>query len=86
MSAPVSPELELQIRVSKLLSCGFVFSIFWMGGLGSLIAFICGLKALKLIRQSKGELAGIELALWCIIVGGAGMIIGPIWIFLNLTK
>jgi hypothetical protein len=86
MSEPLSPELELQIRVSKLLSRGFIFSLVWMGGLGSLVAFIYGLKARRIIRQSKGELAGIKLAWWCIIVGGAGMIILPVLIFLNLTR
>ncbi len=86
MSERIPPELELQIRVSKLLSRGFVFSLVWMGGLGSLVAFIYGLKALKIIRQSKGELAGIKLAWWCLIVGGAGMIILPLMIISNLMK
>lgn len=71
------PNLELQIKVSKILSRGFVFSILCIGGVGSLIAFISGLKARKLISQSEGNLAGIRMARWCIIVGALGMIFGP---------
>lgn len=56
MSKQLPPNLELQIKVSQLLSRGFVFSIVWIGGLGSLIAFISGLKARKLINQSSGEI------------------------------
>lgn len=72
------PNLELQIKVSKILSRGFVFSLLCMGGVGSLIAFISGLKARKLIRQSEEELAGIRMAWWCIVVGALGMVFGPI--------
>ena len=78
MSEQLPPNLELQIKVSKILSRGFVFSIVWMGGIGSLIAFIFGLKARRIIRQSNGELAGIRMAWWCIIVGAVGMIIAPL--------
>lgn len=54
--------LDLQIKVSKLLSRGFIFSIVWLVGIGSLIAFISGLRALKIIKQSKGEIVGTKLA------------------------
>ena len=80
MSEQMPPNLELQIKVSKLLSRGFVFSIVWIGGIGSLIAFISGLKARKIIKQSNVELGGIKMAWWCIIVGAAGMIIAPLTI------
>jgi uncharacterized membrane protein len=73
----IPPDLELQIKVSRILCHGFVFSIVPIGGLGSLIAFISGLKARKLIRQSHGELVGIRMAWWCILVGAIGMILGP---------
>jgi hypothetical protein len=78
LAGKTPPNLELQIKVSKILSRGFVFSIFCIGGIGSLIAFISGLKARNLIRQSEGELAGIRMAWWCIVVGALGMIFGPI--------
>jgi hypothetical protein len=78
MSELIPPNLELQVKVSKILSRGFVFSITWIGGIGSLIALISGLKAREIIKQSKGELAGMKMAWWCIIVGGIGMRVAPL--------
>ncbi|HEX8175638.1 MAG TPA: hypothetical protein VF543_11020 [Pyrinomonadaceae bacterium] len=86
MSGQIPPNLELQVKVSKLLSRGFVFSIACIGGVGSLTAFIYGLRARKIIQQSNGELVGIKLAWWCIIVGGLGMIIAPLVIILALMN
>jgi hypothetical protein len=76
--------LEQQVRVSRMLAEGFVFSIVWLGGIGSLISFIKGLRAMKIIQQSNGELTGIKIAWWCIIVGALGTIIFPFLLFLNL--
>lgn len=78
MNARISPELALQIKVSKILSRGFVFSIVWLAGLGSFIAFVSGLQARKIINQSGGKIAGIKSAWWCIIVGALGIIISPV--------
>lgn len=61
-----------------MLANGFMFSIVWLGGIGSFIALIKGLRAMKIILQSNGELTGINMAWWCIIVGGLGTIILPI--------
>lgn len=69
--------LDLQIKVSKLLSRGFIFSIVWLAGFGSLVAFISGLRALKIIKNSNGEIAGRKMAWWCIISGAFGMIVLP---------
>ncbi len=80
MSSKIPPNLELQIKVSKILSRGFVFSIVWLAGLGSLISFISGLQARKIINQSKGEIVGLKMAWWCIIVGAFGVIILPFMI------
>jgi hypothetical protein len=73
--------LELQIKVSKILSRGFIFSIVWLAGIGSLIAFISGLQARRIINQTKGEIGGIKMAWWGIIVGAFGMIISPYLVF-----
>ncbi len=80
------PGLELQIRVSKMLSLGFVFTIMAIGGLGSLTALILGLKAMKIINQSHGEIVGIRLAWWCIIVGALGTIILPLQIISEVSN
>ncbi|HZH31373.1 MAG TPA: hypothetical protein VEY11_11480 [Pyrinomonadaceae bacterium] len=76
--ANLSPELSAQIRLSVLLGYGFAFSLLGVGGLGSLVAFIIGWRARSRIRQAQGELAGMKLAWWCIVVGGAGAIIVPL--------
>lgn len=73
----MSGNLDLQIKVSKLLSLGFVFSIVWLAGIGSLIALFLGVKSLKIINQSHGEISGTKLAWWCIVVGGFGVISSP---------
>ena len=82
MNARISPELALQIKVSKILSRGFVFSIVRLAGVGSLIAVVSGLQARKIIKQSGGKIAGIKLAWWCIVVGALGMIISPVLLFI----
>lgn len=67
--------LELQIRVSKMLADGFIFSIVWLAGIGSLLAFLKGLRAMRIIQQSNGALTGKVMAWWCIIFGGLGTIL-----------
>ncbi|HYX71979.1 MAG TPA: hypothetical protein VE732_04355 [Nitrososphaera sp.] len=73
----MTTKLELQVKVSKMLALGFVLSIVGIGGLGSLAAMILGFKAKRLIKQSNGEIAGIRMAWWCIIVGALGTLILP---------
>jgi uncharacterized membrane protein len=86
MSERLPPGLELQIRVSKILCLGFVFTIMSLGGLGSLVALILGLKARKIINQSHGEIIGIRLAWWCIIIGALGTILLPLQIISELRN
>ncbi|MGI9107732.1 MAG: hypothetical protein ACR2G4_15965 [Pyrinomonadaceae bacterium] len=57
---------------------GFVFSLLSIGGLAPLIAFIIGLTARSRIKQSHGQLSGIKLAWWCIIVGALEMVLLPL--------
>ena len=73
----MAPHLELQVKVSKMLALGFVLSIVGIAGLGSLAAMILGFRAKKLIKQSNGEIGGIRMAWWCIIVGGLGTVVLP---------
>jgi cytochrome c biogenesis protein CcdA len=77
----ITPQMALQARVSRMLGIGFAFSIVWLSGVGSLIALIIGLRARRIIMQSEEELSGIRLAWWCIILGGLGIVIGPLWLF-----
>jgi len=69
-----------------LLSMGFVFSITGIGGIGSLVAFIYGLRARKLIKTADYNLHGNSMAWWCIIAGALGTIILPLWIAWNLLS
>jgi hypothetical protein len=78
--------LEQQVRVSQMLGTGFAFSITGLAGIGSLIALIIGLRALRIINQSNGVIVGVAMAWWCIIMGALGTIISPIAIFLHLTQ
>jgi undecaprenyl pyrophosphate phosphatase UppP len=86
MKAEAAPDLELQIKVSKMLALGFVFSIVPLAGIGSFIAFISGVRALRMINESETKLSGKFLAWWCIIVGGLGMILVPSGMILTWTR
>ena len=85
--SPDDPKLALQVRVSKLLGCGFAFSLVVSGGVGSLIALVIGLRARRIIKRSGGELAGIRMAWWCIIVGALGTALMPLllWRFITVV-
>ena len=80
MNEEVSPNLELQINVSRVLALGFVLSLLGIGGIGSLAALILGLKARSIIRRSNGEIGGIKMAWWCIIAGALGAVILPLFV------
>jgi hypothetical protein len=68
------PDLERQVRLSKMLAMGFALSLVVAGGLGSLAALLIGLKALTVINRSPIELVGKWMAWWCIIIGALGAI------------
>ncbi len=58
-----------QDQIDKTLKWGIVFSVVWLDGLGSLAAFIIGVKTRNRIKASGGILTGTGRALWCLIVG-----------------
>ena len=74
---PEDPKLALQVRVGKMLGLGFALSILGVGGLGSLAALAIGLFVRKTIKQSGGEISGMRMAWWCIVVGAAGTLMLP---------
>jgi lipid-A-disaccharide synthase-like uncharacterized protein len=71
----MTPHLALQIRVSKTLSYGFIFTLLPALGLLSLAAFFIGWWARRTIKRADVPLAGIVMAWWCIIIGGAQTLI-----------
>ncbi|HEX5083930.1 MAG TPA: hypothetical protein VFY40_17920 [Blastocatellia bacterium] len=64
----MTSQLERQIRLSRMLSMGFVFTISpaWMFSCASV--FI-GVWAMFIINESTEPMAGRVIAWWCIIVG-----------------
>jgi hypothetical protein len=65
-------QLALQIRVSRMLGYGFVLSLALLGGVGSLIAVVLGLKARHIIKSSDVKIVGIRMAWWCMLAGALG--------------
>lgn len=66
---------ELQDKIDRLLKWGILFSVFWLAGFGSLIAFVNGMKARRLIKNNDYPLKGMGRVKWCLIVGLLGMLI-----------
>ncbi len=84
-----NPALFLQMRVSRMLGVGFALTLLWIGGCGSLVAFVIGLRARKLIKQGGGQIVGMRMAWWCIIVGAVGSLVGlpiTVWLFIEAAN
>jgi hypothetical protein len=77
---------HLQNEVDAILRRGIIFSIFWLMGVGSLIAIIQGIKARKIIRQSNGQITGMGKVMWCFIVGGVGVLFWGFVILMVIIK
>jgi hypothetical protein len=84
--ARVNPTLFQQMRVGRMLGYGFAFSLVTAGGVGSLVALVIGLRARSIIKQSGGELTGMRMAWWCIVVGALGAVMLPflVWRFIGV--
>ena len=67
-------QTRLQSQVDAMLRRGVIFSIVWLMGVGSLIAVIQAIKARKIIQQSNGEIRGSGKVVWCLVVGGLGLL------------
>ena len=80
-------DLELQVKVSRMLGLAFARSITGIGGIGSLVSLIIGWRALRVIQAANGRITGRWLAWWCILAGALGaLIITPITIALILRS
>lgn len=77
-TSALAPALVGQIKLSLLLGYGFALSMVSLGGVGALVAFIIGWRALKVIKGSGGQLAGRWMAWWCVIVGGLEAVVSPL--------
>jgi len=63
---------RLQEYVNNMLFWGVIFSVAWLFGAGSVVAFYWGVKSGRIIWRSKGRIRGAPRAAWCILVGGLG--------------
>jgi hypothetical protein len=62
-------QLERQIKLSRMLSLGFVFTIWPAAWMTSCVSVFIGVRAMIVISESTEPMAGRVLAWWCIIVG-----------------
>jgi hypothetical protein len=67
---------------SKTAITGFITSILWIYGLGSITAIILGIISIIKVNKSNGKLKGKGFSIASIILGLIGLIIGaiPLWI------
>jgi hypothetical protein len=79
----MTPYLNRQIKLSKMLSYGFVFTLLPALGILSLISVIIGVKARRMIKQSEARLSGIVLAWWCIVVGAIRIVAFVVYVLSN---
>ena len=71
-------ELEQQVKVSRMLAMGFVFSIAPLPIVGSMMALILGWKGRRIIQASEGRIGGRIIAWWCILNGALGTLLALI--------
>lgn len=64
-----------QRELDRQLKWGVILSLLWLAGVGSLISFVLGIRAIRAIRSSGATLVGAGRAWWCMIVGGIGLLI-----------
>ena len=80
-------QMEAQVALSKRLAFGFALSLVTAGGVSSIAAFWIGLRAYRKISSSEQELHGVGMAVWCILVGALGALLGlSFWIYLLFIK
>jgi hypothetical protein len=80
------PQLERQIRLSRMLSLGFVFTIWPAARMTACVSVFIGVRAMIIINESTAPMAGRVIAWWCIIVGGLQNLAGLFYLFLNYLK
>lgn len=80
------PQLERQIRLSRMLSLGFVFTIWPAAGMTACVSVFIGVRAVIVINESTEPMAGRVIAWWCIIAGGLQNLAGLFYLFLNYLK
>lgn len=68
---------KTKLMWSKTAIVGFILSLLWIYGIGSLAAVVLGIISLRKINRSN--LKGKSFSIASIILGGIGLIL-PLWI------
>jgi hypothetical protein len=78
--------MERQIKLSRMLSLGFVFTIWPASFATSCVSVFIGVRAMVVISESMDPMAGRVMAWWCIIVGGLQNSLGLFYLFQQYLK
>lgn len=62
-------------RTSAAAMTGFVFSMLWLGGVGSIIGIVLGWAGTTEIDGSRGQLRGSRIAGAAVVIGCLGLIL-----------
>jgi len=76
---------EQQRKLDRVLRVGLFFGLVWLGGIGSIIAFVSGVRARRIIDSGDGELEGNFRSLACILAGLAGIGMWAVILFVVLA-
>jgi hypothetical protein len=82
----MTPQLERQIRLSRILSVGFVFTIWPAALMTACVSVFIGVRAMIVINESTEPMAGRIMAWWCIIVGGLENLAALLYLFYSTLR
>jgi hypothetical protein len=71
----MTPQPERQIKLSRMLSMGFAFTISPAAFAFSSVSVFIGVKAMAIISESSEPMTGRVMAWWCIIVGSLQILV-----------
>lgn len=74
-TASASISAEVQEIVTRQVNKSMLFSIFWLGGIGSILGIYYGWQSLKRIREAEEEIKGKGKAILGIIFGILGLLV-----------
>jgi hypothetical protein len=78
--------MERQIKLSRRLSLGFVFTIWPASFATSCVSVFIGIRAMVVISESMEPMAGRVMAWWCIIFGSLQNLAGLFYLFQQYLK
>ena len=76
-----TPQVPVLPKTSGLAIASLVLGVFWLYGLGSVLAVIFGSVALRNINRSNGWVTGKGMAIAGLVLGIIGLIVFAILIF-----